>query len=139
MKLLVIRNYNWACCEREEGGQVPPAPQIGLASTPLPPEKGSAPPDFFGYTEHYLVILCKIKSLSWRYKLFKILFLTIFIPTKTLYDKKWNICVRFFKSLNFSNLENFGDSWGENDASWNVDHGDLCCLKLCFWQFSFWS
>ena len=34
---------------------------------------------------------------------------------------KSEISVRFVKSLNFSNLENFGDSWGENDVSWKVD------------------
>ena len=47
---------------------------------------------------------------------------------------KSEISVRFVKSLNFTNLENFGDSWGENDASWNVDHGNQCCLKWHFRQ-----
>ena len=84
---------------------------------------------------------CKIKSLSWIYKLFKIQMLTNFILIETLYYQIWNICVRFVKSLNYSNLENFGDSWGENDASWKVDHGDQCCLKWYFWQLLFrsWS
>ena len=40
---------------------------------------------------------CKIGSLSLRYNLFKILFLTTFIPIKTLYNQIWNICVRFLK------------------------------------------
>ena len=30
---------------------------------------------------------CKIGSLSWKYKLFKILFLTTFISIETLYDQ----------------------------------------------------
>ena len=58
--------------------------------------------------------------------------LTTFISTKTFYDQIWNIYVRFVKSLNFSNLENFGDSWGENDAPWKVDHGNQLCLKWYF-------
>jgi len=39
------------------------------------------------------------------------------------------ISVRFVKALNFTNLENFGDSWGENNASSKVDHVNQCCLK----------
>ena len=69
---------------------------------------------------------CKIESFSLRYKLFKISFLTTFISIKTLYDQ---ICDKFIKSLNFSNLENVGNSWRENNASWMVDHEDQYCLK----------
>ena len=58
---------------------------------------------------------------------------------KTHYDQIWNICVGFLKSLYFSNLENFGDSWGENDASWKVDHENQFCLKYHFWQLFFQS
>ena len=36
---------------------------------------------------------CKIRSFLWRYKLFKISFLTTLISIKTLYDKIWNIFV----------------------------------------------
>ena len=36
---------------------------------------------------------CKIGSFSWRYKLFKIPFLTTFVWIKTLYDQIWNIFV----------------------------------------------
>ena len=50
---------------------------------------------------------CKIGSLLWRYKLFKISFLTTSILIETLYNQIWNICVRFVKSLNYLNLENF--------------------------------
>jgi len=39
------------------------------------------------------------------------------------------LSIRFVKSLNFSNLENFGDSWRENDASWKVDYRYKCCLN----------
>ena len=39
------------------------------------------------------------------------------------------IAVRFVKSLNFMNLENFGDSWGKNNTIWNVDHGNQWWLK----------
>ena len=42
---------------------------------------------------------------------------------------EFEIAVRFVKSLNFTNLDNFGESWGENDASWKVDHGNQCCLN----------
>ena len=45
---------------------------------------------------------------------------------------EYEISVRFVKSLNFTNLENLGDSWGENNASWKVDHGDISCLKYHF-------
>ena len=81
---------------------------------------------------------CKIVGLSFRYKLLKISFLTTFITIKTLYDEIWNIYVRFVKSLNFSNLETFGDSWGENDASWKVDHG-VQCIKWHLWQLLYRS
>ena len=33
------------------------------------------------------------------------------------------LSIIFVKFLNFSNLENFGDSWRENDASWKIYHG----------------
>ena len=79
---------------------------------------------------------CKRGSLSLRYILFEISFLTTFRPFKTLYDQISNICIRFVKSFNFQNLENFGDSWGENDASWKVEHGNQCCLKWHLWQLS---
>ena len=36
---------------------------------------------------------CKIGSFSYRYKLFKISFLTTFVSIKTLYDQIWNIFV----------------------------------------------
>ena len=60
--------------------------------------------------------------------MFEILFLTTFIKIKTLYDQIGNICVRLVKSLNFSNLENFGDNEREpvpttrvlNPKAWGV-------------------
>ena len=36
------------------------------------------------------------------------------------------VIIEFFKS------GKFGDSWGENDASWKVDHGDISSLKYNF-------
>ena len=80
---------------------------------------------------------CKIWSLSFRCKLFKISFVTTFIPNKTLYNQIWNIYVRFVISFNFSNLENFDDFCGEKDASSKVYHQDQCCLKWHFWQLLF--
>ena len=79
---------------------------------------------------------CILKGWSWRSILFKTPYLTTFISTKTLYNQMWNICV-IVKSRNFSDLENFGDSWRENDASWKIYHGDQCCLKWHFWQLLF--
>ena len=82
----------------------------------------------------------KIGILLWRYKLFEITFLKTFVSTKTFHDLIWNISVRFVKSLNISHLENFGDSWRENYASWKVDHENQC-LKWLFWKllFPLWS
>ena len=51
----------------------------------------------------------------------------------------WYICVGFVKFVNCLNLKIFGDSWGENDASWKVDYGTQCCLKWHFWQLLFRS
>ena len=56
--------------------------------------------------------------------MFKILFLTTFISNIQLLYQIWNNCVRFF-----SNLKNFGNSWGENDASWKIYQRDQCCLN----------
>ena len=72
---------------------------------------------------------CILEGWSWISMLFKMTFLTTFILIKTLYHQIWNICVRLVIFLNFSNLENFGDSWGENNASWKVDHENQCCLN----------
>ena len=44
---------------------------------------------------------CILKGWSCKSMLFKITFLTTLISIKTFYDKIWNICVRFFISLNF--------------------------------------
>ena len=45
---------------------------------------------------------------------------------------KSEIAVRFVISWNFWNLENFDDSWEENDASRKVDHRNQCCFKMTF-------
>ena len=68
------------------------------------------------------------EMLTQKYKIGKLFFhrfhnIAEFFGTKSQFDKKKS------QSLNFSNLENFGNCWGENDASWKVFHGYQCCLK----------
>ena len=52
------------------------------------------------------------------------------ISIKTLYDKIWNICIRFVISWVFRIWKILAT------ASWKVDHGNQCCLKWHFWQLS---
>ena len=60
-----------------------------------------------------------------------------YLDENTLWSNLKYLC-QIWQSLNFSNLENVGDSWRENDAFWKVDHGNQCCLKWHFWQLLFW-
>ena len=66
---------------------------------------------------------CKIGSLSLRYRLFKIPFLTTFISTKTLYFQIWNIC-QISKNFEFF----------ESGKFWRSLRGERCILKGWSWR-----